>query len=104
MSADEKLRLMNHQLLLCFRIVSRRIATDVTDHYLHLFTNKNQLLRKLSSYILSIDIAIHAFNRQTAFSVQTADNFYCPKISCMPDLVALFEMHKYVFIQITMSV
>ena len=81
---------MYGQLFPRFRIVVGRRTHDMPHHHFYFFTHKNKLLRVYSSYIIAINIAIHAFQRFDGRKLIRYLN--APKIPGMPDLVAIFEM------------
>ena len=71
------------------------------DHYFHLFAHEDQLLRKLTSYQLAINITIHTFKR---FKRIKPFNDPIPKITRMPNLITVLEMLKDRIIEIIMRI
>lgn len=93
---------MYGQLFPGFRIVVGRRTPDMSHHYFYFFTHKNKLLRVYSSYIIAINIAIHAFQRFDGRKLIRYLN--TPKISGMPDLITILEMLKNSFIKVAMRI
>ena len=52
---------MQLQFFRGFRIVLGRRPTNMPDHYFHFFAHKNKLFGKFRPDILSIDVAVNAF-------------------------------------------
>lgn len=72
------------------------------DHHFHLVTVKNDLLRKFTSDILAIYIAINPF--QWLKGSEFVCNFDRTKITGMPYFTAMFEVLKNIYIQKTVCV
>lgn len=88
MAADEQLRAVEQELLLCFGVVARRVAADVAHQHRYVFTGKNQLFREFIPHLLVIDIPVYAAKGFQVFQ-------WCchpvAKITGMPDFIAVAE-------------
>jgi|SRR5689334_3646508 len=72
------------------------------DHHLYFFTLKNNLFRKFAPYVRTVYISIHTF--QWLKGLEPVCNFDRTKITSVPYFIAIFEMLKDIFIQITMCI
>lgn len=80
---------MQEKLLLCLRIVFRRIAAYMPDHYFYFFAHKNELLRVRAPDIIAVNIAIHpSYYGVRVILLQLIGQRYISEIACMPYFIA----------------
>lgn len=90
MPANEKQRFFGHDLLFGFRVVFRRITTDMLHHHLYVFAHKSIYFGIYSSYILAVYIAKNATQRLEL--CKCVSNSCIAKVARVPYFIALFKM------------
>ena len=93
---------MLHDQLFYTRGITTWVASNMLYEYFYLFTGEKQLLRVFFPQDMTVNIAKHSPKR--AESPEFFDNIHIAKVSRVPDLVALFEMFKNLFIKESMGV
>ena len=96
-AADEELRFVFRDQGFDPGIIAGWVAPDMGHEDLHFFAGEEQVLGKVGADLLAIDIAVDT--AQGFEFTQFISKGHIPEIAPMPDLIAVLEMMRHLFIQ-----